>query len=79
MSGDELTDDEVCEEIPAEIKELADAASIDILTKKTKDKYLKAYNDFKNWKKQKKCNLLKEDTFLAYFAELAKVKKPPKL
>lgn len=53
-------------EIPAEILEEASAASINLLPRKTKERYEKEYQDFITWRTSKNVKCVNEDVLLAY-------------
>lgn len=62
-----------------EINDLADSAANEVLPEKSKDRYLKVYNDFEKWKKRKKSKGISEKNVLAYFFEMSKSMKPSSL
>lgn len=63
----ELSDTE--NEIPEEILEAAKKATYDILPVKSKARYEKSYDAFKNCCREKKVKNVSEEVLLAYFAE----------
>lgn len=50
-----------------------------LLPTKSREKYLKAYDNFILWKNRKGAKTFSENIFLAYFQELAKTKQPSTL
>lgn len=64
------------EDLPEAIIEAAGRANSDLLPDKSKDRYQKQYQHFESWCNEKKVKSLREEVFLAYFAELSKVMKP---
>lgn len=64
---------------PDEIKEQAKAVVNNLLPACSKERYLKAYNHFMNWRSAKNVKSLSENVFLAYFDELSKTWKPSTL
>lgn len=62
------------DDLPSEILETV--KSLDFLPEKSKDRYNKEYEVFKNWCNGKGVKSLKEEVLLAYFAELSKTIKP---
>jgi integrase len=66
--SDELT--------PPDIKELASKALDNLVPRKTKETYFKAYQRFQNWLKDKGTTKVSESTLLAYFQENLAVKAP---
>lgn len=57
---------------PPEIRAAADAASLDLLPKKSRSNYEVAYKHLMDWRLMNKATSFSEDTLLAYFTELAK-------
>lgn len=51
----------------------------DILPQKSKEKYLKTYENFMDWKKTKNAKSFSEAVFCTYFKELATSKQPTTL
>ena len=66
-------------ELPAEIKARAENVSKNLLPVKSKLRYEKAYNDFLQWRIEKKVNSWSKAVFLAYFSEMAEKKAPSTL
>lgn len=65
---------------PPEIRETANLASTNLLPDKSKLRYIKSYDAFKNWCQKKQIKSMpSENVMLAYFSELAKNKKPSTL
>ncbi|XP_073955259.1 uncharacterized protein [Choristoneura fumiferana] len=64
---------------PPELQEAANVAINNLFPAKSKEKYLKAYENFMKWRNEKKVNTFSENIFLAYFSELAKSKMPSSL
>lgn len=64
---------------PDEIKEQAKAVVNNLLPQCSKERYLKAYNVFMNWRSAKNVKSLSESVFLAYFHELSKTLQPSTL
>lgn len=60
---------------PPDIREEANAATLDLLPEKSKQKYLQVYSAFKQWCIQKTVRKTNETVVLAYFYELSKVYK----
>ncbi|XP_060516643.1 uncharacterized protein LOC132708080 [Cylas formicarius] len=64
---------------PPEIRAAAEAASLDLLPKKSRNNYEIAYNNFMDWRSRNKATSFSEDTLLVYFKELAKKYKSSSL
>lgn len=60
---------------PPDVREEANAATLDLLPEKSKEKYLQVYSAFKQWCNQKTVRKTNETVVLAYFYELSKVYK----
>lgn len=54
---------------PPEIEEAARSATLSLLPKKSKERYLNAYERFNEWCKGKRAPVITEKVVLAYFAE----------
>lgn len=76
--GDESDCDEL-NSTPPEIQEAAATVVRDLMPQKSKEKYLKAYETFLEWKNERKSKSLSENVFIAYFSELSKRAKPSTL
>lgn len=64
------------EELPESILKAAEIANLDLLPSKSRHRYEKEYTAFTSWCGEKKIKSMKEEVFMAYFAELAKTCKP---
>lgn len=64
---------------PPDLRSEAKLAMENLLPAKSKEKYMKVYENFMIWKNDKKVNIFSETVFLAYFNEIAKTKKPSTL
>lgn len=64
---------------PPDLRSEAKLAMENLLPAKSKEKYMKVYENFMIWKNEKKVNIFSETVFLAYFNEIAKTKKPSTL
>lgn len=64
---------------PPDIREEANAATLDLLPKKSKQKNLQVYSAFKQWCIQKTVRKTNETAVLAYFYQLSKVYKASSL
>lgn len=64
------------EELPDSILEAANTANLNLLPAKSRQKYKKQYKHFENWCHNKGTNSVKEEVFLAYFADLQKTFQP---
>ncbi|KAJ8914726.1 hypothetical protein NQ315_017436 [Exocentrus adspersus] len=64
------------EDLPEAIIEAAEKANSDLLPDKSRDRYEQQYKHFESWCNEKKVKSLKEEVFLAYFADLSQVMKP---
>lgn len=71
--------DEDMEYTPSELREEANSAMNNLFPAKSKDKYMKAYEDFMKWREVKQASSFSETVFLAYFNELSKTKMPSTL
>ena len=60
---------------PAEIYEAANAATLNLLPKKSRQIYLRQYDTFMEWCNMHKTKNLREEVFLAFFSEKAKIIK----
>lgn len=65
--------------VPEEMRLAAQEINLDNLPPKSKQNYTKAYNAFKQWRKEKHTNSTCEDVFLVYFKELSKKYAPTSL
>jgi hypothetical protein len=64
---------------PPELREAAENASISLLPEKSKEIYLKAYQDFKDWCFTKGTVKVSENVLLVYFQEHSQNKKASSL
>lgn len=64
------------EELPESILSAANTASLNLLPAKSHQKYEKQYKHFESWCNSKGTNSVKEEVFLAYFADLQKTFQP---
>ncbi|KAL0879211.1 hypothetical protein ABMA27_002994 [Loxostege sticticalis] len=64
---------------PETIKLEASNVIQNLIPTKSREKYLKAYDNFIQWKNRKGAKTFSENVFLAYFQELAKTKQPSTL
>lgn len=70
----------MCDEnTPAEVLEAAQAATLDLLPKKSRQQYVLTYRKFKDWCNGKKVENVTENVCLAYFSERANHIKPSSL
>lgn len=60
---------------PEEIVEAANTASMNLLPEKSKEQYLKEYQQFMNWRNEKDVNSFTERVLLAYFEGKSKIWK----
>ncbi|KAJ8912040.1 hypothetical protein NQ315_000533 [Exocentrus adspersus] len=60
------------EDLPEAIIEAAEKANSDLLPDKSRDRYEQQYKHFESWCNEKKVKGLKDEVFLAYFADLSK-------
>lgn len=74
-SGDELDSNLT----PPEITNAPKIINENLLPIKSKQRYIATYDNFLQWKTDKKANTFSEDVFLAYFGELAEKYKPSSL
>lgn len=77
VSGSDSEDCFPC--TPPEILEVAQTATLQLLPKKSRDKYEKEYEIFKTWCRQKKVKQVSENVLLAYFSGHAKNMKSSSL
>lgn len=63
--------DETFSFTPPEILKAAEETSINLLPKKSRQKYEKVYKDFLNWRCAKNTSSFSENVLLAYFSELS--------
>ena len=61
------------------LDELADAANMELLPPKSKERYDRVYQEFKKWRNEKKVNSVSENILMAYFYDLSKKLKPTSL
>lgn len=61
---------------PLDIIQAAKTINENLLPAKSKERYLAAYDQFIQWKREKKTSSFSENVFLAYFGELANKYKP---
>lgn len=64
---------------PPNLKEEAKLAMENLLPAKSKERYMKTYEAFMQWRKQNQARTFSESVFLAYFSEISKIKKPSTL
>lgn len=64
------------EELPEDVLEAANMASLQLLPAKSREKYEKQYELFSKWCEQRGIKTLKEEVLLAYFLKLSKEFKP---
>lgn len=64
---------------PDFIREEAKAVVENLLPPKSKQRYLKSYDDFMKWRAEKKVKSLSENVLLIYFNQLSKTYKPSTL
>lgn len=64
---------------PNFIRKEVEAVEENLLPHKSKQRYLKSYEDFMKWRAEKKVNSLTESDLLIYFNELSKTYKPSTL
>lgn len=64
---------------PPDIVEAAKITSVDLLPKKSRNLYEKAYKAFMDWRDRKKTTSFSENVLLAYFGELAEKYKSSSL
>lgn len=64
---------------PPDLRSEAKLAMENLLPAKSKEKYMKVYENFMFWRNEKNAKLFSETVFLAYFNEIAKTKKPSTL
>ncbi|XP_031352052.1 uncharacterized protein LOC116180103 [Photinus pyralis] len=65
--------------IPPDVLADSMAASVDLLPEKTRERYQKEYEDFKEWLKIKRINLVNEDVLLAYVKGKSEMYSPNSL
>lgn len=73
------TSDSEMELTPDIIRKEAQNIIEDLLPQKSKERYIKSYNDFMKWRSDKKVKSLSESVFLTYFNDLSKRVKPSTL
>jgi hypothetical protein len=61
---------------PEELKRTVKEAELNLLPAKSRERYLKAYDLFNNWRQQKSANTCSETVLLSYFIELSQTKQP---
>lgn len=64
------------DELPDSIVEATNFASLNFLPDESEEKYEKQYKLFEYWSHNKGKNSIKEEMFLAYFADLRKTFQP---
>ncbi|KAJ8912829.1 hypothetical protein NQ315_014412, partial [Exocentrus adspersus] len=64
---------------PPGIREKANAATLELLPKKSKAVYKKAFKEFMDWKKSNDVSSFSEDVIISYFSELSTKIKPSTL
>lgn len=64
---------------PDFIKERAKTVVENILPPNSKERYIKAYDEFMKWRSEKKVKSLSESVFISYFDELSKRLQPSSL
>lgn len=77
--SDKIDDIEDFQCTPPDLLDDVTAATLNLLPKKSKDKYLKEYSIFKEWCSEKKVGKPTENVMLAYFFEKAKKYKSSSL
>jgi hypothetical protein len=61
---------------PEELKKTVKDAELSFLPVKSRDKYIKAYNLFTDWRQEKGANTFSETVLLSYFIELSQTRQP---
>lgn len=80
MSASSDSEEEMeLEIVSKEIRNAAKEVSLNLLPKKSKQLYVKIYNVFKQWCREKGTNSYCQDVMLAYFGRLSTIYKPPSL
>lgn len=74
-----MESDSEIENTPPEIREAANEATYNTLPEKSKDKYIREYNLFKEWSSKNNVKNASENSILAYFYEKSKVLKSSSL
>lgn len=70
-------DNELNSSVPEHIRNEAEEITLDLIPEKSRMLYIKTYNEFKSWRRQKvKTNSFDEDVLLVYFKELSKKYAP---
>lgn len=72
MNGNSDSDEEFTN-TPPDLQEEASNVSLNLLPKKSRQRYEKYYELFNNWKKNKKAKNLTENVLLAYLSERSKI------
>jgi hypothetical protein len=78
MSSDNETDTDI-ECTPPNLRAEAKLITENLLPAKSKERYIKTYDQFVIWKSEKKAHTFSESVLLAYFNDLAKSKQPSTL
>lgn len=69
------SDSENISNTPPEISVIAKAVILDLLPEKSKNKYIKQYDEFITWCKSRQINNYSESALIVYFSEKAKTMK----
>lgn len=78
MSEIYVSEEEELLQTPPELKNIAHQAEANLLPAISKDKYMKCYDNFEKWLKEKKAPIT-ENVLLCYFTELAEKLQPSSL
>lgn len=73
------SEDEDIDLTPLELKEQVANAELNFLPEKSREKYLKAYTVFNEWRFSKGAKTCSETVLLSYFMEASKTKQPSTL
>ena len=67
------------EDLPLELIQNAELATMETLPEKSRDKYFRVYNHFKDWQKVHGVTKISSELMLSYFYELKKKNAPTSL